>query len=414
MLPWQDALAHILAHTHTLQTEEISIHDAAGRIAREAVSAPFPMPRFSASAMDGYALHGADIADASETSPVTLPVLQHIAASQAPAPLQRGACARIFTGAPVPEGADVVVIQEDVTAKDAHATFRAPAEPLQNIRPRGSDCPQGTLLLPEGSPLYAGEIGLLAGLGIGMVHVTRRPRVAVLACGSELRRIGESLGPADIYESNRHALAVQIREAGGDPYLLPVVPDQMEALQTQIREGLQADVLITSGGASVGDHDLLRPAFDALGVTTDFWRVAMRPGKPLFFGKHHQCLIFGLPGNPASSMVTFEVLVRPALQKMIGSPAIYRPQLYAQITTPLSNNNKRTHFVRGQLSFASPQPQFTPLSSQSSADLLSMRQAHALAILPPSLPLLQTGETVQVLWIAHANSPELLADVRFS
>ncbi len=409
MLSWQDALAHILAHTHTLNTEELPIHEAAGRLLREPIHAPFPMPRFSASAMDGYALHHADIAQASEASAISLPVLQHIAASQAPTPLKRGECARIFTGAPVPEGADVVVIQENVTAQNGHALFRAPATPFQNIRPLGSDCSQGTLLLPEGSPLYAGEIGLLAGLGVGMVHVTRRPRVAVLACGSELRRIGEPLGPADIYESNRHALAVQIREAGGDPYLLPVVPDQLDALQTQIREGLHADVLISSGGASVGDHDLLRPAFDALGVATDFWRVAMRPGKPLFFGKHQQCLIFGLPGNPASSMVTFEVLVRPALQKMLGSPALYRPLLCAQITEPASNNTKRTHFVRGQLSFASPQPLFTPLSSQSSADLLSMRQAHALAILPPSSAPVKAGDSVQVLWITHANSLQLLA-----
>lgn len=405
MMPWEEARDRILAQATSLSSEEVLLHDAAGRICREAITAPFPMPRFAASAMDGYAVRHQDLAQATEENPIHLPITQHIAAARAPeTPLQQGECARIFTGAPLPEDADTVVMQEEVQVEGSTAIFRQAPKPHDAVRSKGSEFAQGTLLLDEGMRLSAGDIGLLAGVGRASIRVTRKPRVAILACGSELKRFGESLGPADIYESNRHALAVQLRQAGAEPILLPIVPDEMELLLEQLQEGLKADILLTSGGASVGDYDLLRPALQKLGVTTHFWKVAIRPGKPLFFGQHHQCLVFGLPGNPASSMVTFEIFVRPAIQKLLHNEEIARPRLQATLTQSAPSNTKRTHFVRGKLSFSAEGPTFTPLRVQNSSDLLSMRQAQALAILPPASQPASKGQIVDVLWLTTPNT----------
>ena len=401
MLLWEEAQERILQATDALGgVEEVLLDASQGRVLAETIYAPFALPPFSASAMDGYALHAADLADATKAKPVVLPVVQEIPAHGAEdQPLLRGTCARIFTGAPTPSGADAVVMQEVVEREGGVASFSAPVEAGEAIRPLGSDARAGACLIEQGEILRAGEMGLLAALGRGWVQVARKPRVAILACGSELKRVGEPLMRGQIYESNRLALAAQIKEAGAEPYVMPLVADEMEAIKQSLHAALAVcDILLTSGGASVGDHDLFRPAFEQMDIPLEFWRIAIRPGKPMFFAKHRHSLIFGLPGNPASAMTNLELFVRPAIRKMMQARDLQRPRLQAILRASAPTNTKRTHFVRGQLAF-DPMPSFTPLASQSSGDLRSMCRVNAFAILPPSTQDLPAGTPVDILWL---------------
>ena len=388
----------ILARTPILSTEEIALLEAGGRVFRETIYAPHDFPSFDYSAMDGYAVRFEDLAQASEDNPVRLKVAGEVAASGwNESEMSSGEAFRIFTGAAIPPGADAVVMQEKVSREGDWAIFTAPTPLGNSIRKQGEDLEKGQLLLGPHHVLGSGEVGLLASIGRGMVRVSRRPRVAILACGDELVPLHETPRPGQIRESNRYTLATQIRENGGVPILLPLVPDDPAQIQEQIRAGLKADILVTSGGVSVGDHDWVRPALEAEGVELHLWRVAVKPGKPLVFGTSGSTLVLGLPGNPASSMVTFEIFVRPALRKMLGLKDVFYQTLRVPLTAPARGTRGRTHFVRGQLHKTEAGFGFAPLPSQSSGNLLSLRGIQALGILPPGAKRFESGQEVEVM-----------------
>lgn len=403
MLSMEEARFKILREVPSLGCESVGLLEARGRTLQEELHSPVDMPSFSNTAMDGYALRSEDTASASEEHPVELKVTQLIQASHWPeVTLEPGEAARIFTGAPLPPGADAVELQENVSADEAtqRVTLTKPVPQDKSIRKQGAYLQKGEVLLPQGTQLEAGEIGLLASVGRGQVRVKRRPRVAILSCGDELVPLHDAPQPGQIYESNRYALGAQIEEAGAIPMMLPLVPDDPAQIREQLKAGLQADVLISSGGVSVGAFDLIRPAMEEVGIELIFWKVAIKPGKPLAFGRKGDCLFFGLPGNPGSSMVTFELFVRPALRKMLGCSKIFRPKVKAILAADARPTSGRTHFVRGQMEVTATGMRFTPYGHQGSGNLLSMRGAEALAVLGPGTTTVSAGTEVDVLLLS--------------
>lgn len=398
MLPIEDALFQIAEQVPELSSETVSLTEARNRILQEDIYSPWDMPRFSNSAMDGYAVRIADVDTASEEHPIRLRVTQEIPASKwSEESLQAGESARIFTGAAIPPGADAVEIQENVTRMGDEVILTRPVPLDKSIRKQGEWMQKGQILLQKGQALDAGAIGVLASVGRSYVVVRRRPRVAVLSCGDELTELHSTPLPGHIYESNRYALHAQIEEAGGIPLLLPLVPDDPGQIRQQLKAGLEADILISSGGVSVGEYDLIRPALEELNVTLHFWKIAIKPGKPVAFGTYQKCIFFGLPGNPASSMVTFDLCVRPAIRKMLGFTSIYRTHKQATLASSVKPAKGRTHFVRGRVEWSSEGYVFTPHQGQSSGDVLSMYQAEACAILQPGTEPLSQGAKVDFI-----------------
>lgn len=348
MLTVSQASSRVRAAMHALPAELVHIDDAWGRVLAGDITADRSLPPWDNSAMDGFAVRAADV-------PGTLPVTGTVAAGHAPGvTLAPGTALRIMTGAPMPAGADSVVIREDVRedAGDhgAQVYFAEAASPGQNVRRAGDDVRAGEVVLRAGTRPGPGEIGLLAALGHVTVRVCRRPRVAILSTGDELVSVDLVPGPGQIVSSNAHALAAQVREAGGLPVHAGIAPDEPRALVRMIRAGLDADVLLTSGGVSVGDFDFVKAAFAEAGVTMDFWKVAMKPGKPLAFGVTEQGTpVFGLPGNPVSSMMVFELLVRPALLTMQGAAVVDRPRVDVVLDAAYGKRPGRAHYPRAAL-----------------------------------------------------------------
>ncbi|HAA55280.1 MAG TPA: hypothetical protein DCE42_11025 [Myxococcales bacterium] len=398
MLSIEEARSKIQLQIKSPRPETVDILHASGRILMEDISAPWDFPRFDYSAMDGYALRAEDLQQASSTTPVQLQCVREIRASEWSGQIvQPGECVRIFTGAALPPGADAVVMQENTQRTDDTVTFERAVPTTNNVRKQGRDLQKDELLLKRGDTLQAGEIGLLASVGRSVVQVSRRPRVAILSCGDELMELYQHPLPGKILESNRFALHVQVKEAGGDPFLLPLVKDDPKQLQQALEQGLDADILLSSGGVSAGDYDLVRPMLEELGVTMHFWKVAIKPGKPLVFGSRGDTLIFGLPGNPISSMMTFDFFVKPAIRQFLGHTQLFPATLDAQLAQKGPTTQTRTHLVRGRLEQTTEGLQFTPLASQSSGNLLTMRRVNAVAILPPQKDDVPAGEFVKVL-----------------
>lgn len=409
MLSIHEALERILSKVSILSEESVDILEARDRVLREEVLATRDFPAFDNSAMDGYALRAEDTRHATREHPVSLQITQEIPASFWPTQsVEPGTAARIFTGAPIPKGADAVEIQENVKREGNTLSLTQPVATGKSIRVQGSHLQQGRVVLPKFSWLRSGEIGVLASLGRSWIRVSRRPRVAILSCGDELVDIDRTPSAGQIVESNRFHLATQVWEAGGIPTLLPLVPDQPEALTAAIQEGLKADILVSSGGASVGDYDLIRPTLQSLGIALDFWKVAIKPGKPLMFGTREHQLIFGLPGNPVSSWVTFELFVRPALCKMQGHPQPFRPRLQATLTAPIAPSPDRMHLVRGQLSWQHQGQAgifFTPHPHQTSDNFLSMTNTQALAMIPPQPMPSLPGVSLEIVLLSPPMQP---------
>jgi molybdopterin molybdotransferase len=311
------------------------------------------LPPFDNSAMDGYAVRAGDVAGACLDRPVALREVGRVAAGAGAGSVSSvgpGQCARIFTGAQLPEGADAVVMQEDTArGEDGSCEVRVmdAVKPWENVRLRGEDVRCGTAVISAGAAVGAGELALLGGLGIASVEVVRRPRVAVIATGSELLEAGQPWEPGKIFESNRVMVAALLSAAGAEPHVLPLVPDQAEATRQAMAAALeQCDVLITTGGVSVGELDWVRPSFEALGGDSTFWRVAMRPGKPFAHGRWRGKHWFGLPGNPISALVTFLVLARPALRRMAGADKVHLPRTPGRLLEEVANSGTRRHFMR--------------------------------------------------------------------
>jgi molybdopterin molybdotransferase len=398
MLELETALAQILEVVPPPVVERTSLSDAHGRILAESIAAPIDLPPFDNSAMDGYALQAADVAMAKAGAPVRLRQIGRVEAGSAyQGKVERGACVRLFTGSPMPNGADAVVMQEDTSddpGQPGEVLFLTSVQPGESVRHRGEDVKRGAILADRGEELSSGRIALLAAVGAIDVAVGRQPLVGVLATGSELREPGQPLGPGQIYESNRSALAALIRCAGGIPKVFPLVPDSPDATRSALVEALNhSDIVVTSGGVSVGDMDFIKPAFEESGGQLQFWRVAIKPGRPFVFGRRENKFLFGLPGNPASALVTFLLLVRPALRRWQGATEIALPSHPGVLAEPLANPGERRHFVRVAVS---AEGEVRSAGKQVSHMISSLATANGLVDVPPRTTL-PAGVTVQVM-----------------
>jgi molybdopterin molybdotransferase len=391
LLSIEEALRRVLARVRPLDTETVPTAAAAGRVLAEDITARVDLPPFPSSAMDGYALRAED-------TPGRLPVVFRIAAGVPAAhPLAAGEAMAISTGGAVPAGADAVIQIELVVESDNRLEVPEPVEPGTNVRPVGGDVRAGEAVLPSGTRLGAAQIGALAAVGVPEVSVVRRPRVAVLSTGTELRPPGETLGPGQIYESNGPMLAAAFEAAGAVVERIGPVADDEGEHRRALQRGLEADVLVSSGGVSVGPHDLVRRILAELGVEEDFWGVAVRPGKPLAFGSRGNTLVFGLPGNPVSSLVSVELFVRPALLALQGA-ADPRPR-YATATlgSSLRRNPARAHLARARTVTRADGTTLEPLSGQESHMIARAAGADALVLVPAGEGELAVGETVRYL-----------------
>jgi len=395
----EDARAMILEATPVLGAETISASDAAGRVLTESIVSTRRHPPADCSAMDGYAVRCVDLAGASENQPVTLPVAYEVpAGGHASRALEAGEVARIFTGAPLPEGADAIVRQEDTSAESDRVRILVEPSPREHVRDGGEDFEVGDHLIEAGARLGASHLGVLASVGRTIVSVHQRPTVAILSGGNELVEPDRPADSGQIVSSNSYTLAAQCREIGAGPVYLGIAEDRPEAIEARLRAGLRADVIVSSAGVSVGDHDHVRGVLEKMGCTLRFWGVLMKPGYPLAFGVIEETgtLVFGLPGNPVSTAVTFEEFVRPALRKMMGHRAIHRPTLRATMTEALRKRAGRLHFVRVGLEARDGVWFATPTRNQSSGVLTSMIRGQGLAIFPLEAESIESGETVDV------------------
>lgn len=393
MLTVEDALDQILLRARPLSTECLDVRSALGRVLAEPVVSRREIPAWANSAMDGYAVRSAD----TRRVPVSLVVTSRITAGAMPsAPVAPGQVARIFTGAPMPEGADAVVPQEDVEASGDRILLKRPVEPGAYVRPRGEDVRVGDRVLEPGGVIGAAEVGLLATLGHSPVLVYRRPRVAILSTGNELADLGQEPGPGQIPNTNTYSLMAQVLEAGAEPLNLGIAPDRLEAIEERLAWGSGADVLISSAGVSVGELDLVREALMGRGAELHLWRVSMRPGKPITFGSLGRTLVFGLPGNPVSAMVTFELFVRPALLTLQGRREIWRPRIRARAQEPIPNPGRRRGYLRVTLAREGDEYAARLTGDQGSAILRSMVLADGLAVVPGDT-VIAKGEPVEVI-----------------
>ncbi len=406
MLSVTEASARILADIRPLPPERVALLDAPGRVLAEDVVAPLTLPAWDNSAMDGYAVRGEDIAAASEAAPVTLAVLETVAAGAFPArPVGPGEAIRIMTGAPIPGGADTVVRVEDTDGGTARVTVRNGRDLRKNIRPRGEDLRQGEMVLRAGTPIAAAQIGILASVGAAQVEVGRRPRVAILGSGDELvdlDRFHEALAGRKIVSSNSYTLHALVRSAGGDPLNLGVAADTPAALRERLERAVGCDLILTSAGISVGEFDYTREVLESLGAEMRFWRVRMRPGAPLGFGLLGGTPWIGLPGNPVSAMVTFELFVRPVLRRMLGHTRLFRRPTPVRLDEPVSIGARLTHFLRAVVTPAEDGTLTARLTGpQGSGILTSMSLANALLVVPETRPRCEAGEVVNALLLTE-------------
>ncbi len=400
--PVAKALAEITGAFERVGSERVGLGDAAGRVLAGDVFARADLPAFTNSAMDGYAVRATETAGASADAPVSLLLVgESRAGGEFPAALDPGTAMRIFTGAPVPDGADAVVMQEDTEREGDSVSIRLGAKPGKHVRVKGEDVKTGSLLLAAGTVLLPGEIGILAGQRHGSVSVSRRPRVALLSTGDELRDISDPVEPGTIVNSNAYALAEQVREAGGSPWVLPIAPDDPKQIEAVVRDALGAcDVFVSIGGVSVGEYDFVRGALEAAGVEPRFWKIAIKPGKPVSFGVKGTLPVIGLPGNPISAMLTFEVFVRPGLRKMQGDPNPYRPVAQVALDKAHTHKTGRTELARARLSGGAEGPmKATLLTRQGSGSLPSMLGVDALVVLDPNQGTFEAGSLQRAILI---------------
>jgi molybdopterin molybdotransferase len=391
LLTLQEAQARVLEHAGLLAAESVATGALAGRVTAEAAHAVVDLPPFASSAMDGYAVRAADL-------PGRLPIVGHIAAGRpAERPLEAGEAMAISTGGVVPVGADSVIPIEYVVQHDNSIEVEQGLRAGENVRPRGGDTHAGELVVEAGVRLGAAHIGALAAAGLAAVSCTRRPRVAVLATGTELARPGEPLAPGEVYEANSFMLAAALAASGAEIEVLPVVADDESAHRAALERGLAADVLVTSGGVSVGPHDLVRRVEAELGVEEVFWRVAIKPGKPVSFGVRGATLVFGLPGNPVSSLVGCELFAKPALRALQGLRDPLPRFEPGRLAVSLSRNGSRDELVRARVRVDADGTVLEPLSGQESHMIVRSAAADGLVHVPLGHGELAAGSTVSWL-----------------
>ena len=412
MISVEEALAEVLSHVHPLEPERVPILEGLGRVLAEEVISDIDIPPFDNSAMDGYAVRSADVADSTPDTPVSLTIVGSVAAGYvAQIGVVPGTAVRIMTGAPMPDGADAVVPYEDTSdfdrSKDERLAapadsiqVRRAAQPCDHVRPAGEDVREGEVVMVPGRVIRPQEIGVLASLGLGTVLVHRRPRVAILATGDELLEVHEPLAPGKIRNSNEYTNAALVERTGGIAIRLGIARDTEADLSAKIRSGLQqgADLFLTSGGVSVGDYDVVKDVLGAEG-RMQFWQVRMKPGKPLAFGLLSGGVpLIGLPGNPVSAMVSFEQFARPAILKMVGHRDLDKPTVRVILDEPLTNSGRRG-YLRVIVRRTEDGYHARTTGEQGSGVLTSMAKANGLAIVPEGIHYVEGGSelTVQML-----------------
>ncbi len=400
MLSVEQAIARILEGVEPLGPEAVPLAAAGGRVLASPLRATLTQPPFDASAMDGYAVRRADVA----SLPVTLTVLGEAAAGSGyKGPVGRGEAVRIFTGAPVPEGADAIIIQENTSREGDKVTVTDGSPDPEHIRPRGGDFSEGEALLGAGRVLDSRALTLAAAMGHPSVSVRRKPVVAILSTGDELVLPGTLPGPDQIVASNAFGLAALVAAFGAEPRILPIARDTRAALHASLDLAIGADILLTSGGASVGDHDLVAPVLKERGMALDFWKLAMRPGKPVFFGtlssgSRGSLRVLGLPGNPVSTLLCGRVFGVPLIRALLGLAPDCWVRRRAVIGHELPGNGPRAHYMRATLSVAAHGlPMLSTACSQDSSLLKPLADANCLLVRPVKAPPLPAGSEVDVL-----------------
>ncbi len=393
MLSYDDAIEVILNTVEPLSPVECSLSEALGRVLAQDVEARWDLPPADNSAMDGFAF-----AQTGQGSGAQLTVSDFIpAGGRFDTPVAPGSAARIMTGAPLPEGADTVVPLEDVTEFPGGIRLGGTPKRGQHVRRRGEELQRGEVILTAGTPLYAAEIALLGAAGAERVKVHPAPRAAVLSTGDELVELGEKPAPGQIINSNAPYLAARLREEGCTVLPLGIASDSAEDTEEKMRRGLEADLLVSTGGVSVGDRDYVQPVLHDLGFRLGFWKVAIKPGKPVLFGTVGRRPVFGLPGNPAAAAATFELFVRPALRRLAGFTDPFHPPLSAILTSDIEGGEKRQRFLWGTLSAGDSECFFTPSPRQGSGQARSLQGAQALLPVAAGSPGLAKGERVRVI-----------------
>jgi molybdopterin molybdotransferase len=394
LLAVDEALERVLSGTTPTASETVPLLDAQNRVLAEDLAAKLTQPPFAASAMDGYAMRARDI----ESTPVTLEMIGTSAAGEGfSGTVGAGQTVRIFTGAPMPAGADTVVIQENTDAKDRHVLVREAPRPEANVRQRGIDFQEGQTLLKAGRTLDAHALTLAAAMGWADVPVRKRPSVAILATGNELVPPGTKPGPDQIVSSNPVGIAALTRAAGGEARLLGIATDNVADIEAKIADAKNADILVTIGGASVGDHDLVSAALEAQGMKLEFWKVALRPGKPFLFGRIGSTRVLGLPGNPASTLICAHVFLVPLLRAFLGAEVVRTPRERATVTHPLEKNGPRLHLLRARLADGpTNNPEVNALGSQDSSLLSVFAAADCLIVRRPDAPAIPAGSEVEI------------------
>ena len=397
MIQVQEARQKILSQIKTKGVEKIPLDQALGRVLAEDVISRVNNPPLDNSAMDGYALIAEDIKSATPESPVKLEVVEEIAAGyKAKGTLKSGQAMRIMTGAPIPPGANAVLMQED-TEKDGTVILCIDkADVEENIRLSGEDVKKGETIIKQGTTLSPAHIGMMAVVGRSQIAVSQRPKVSILSTGDEILELDETPEGPQIFNSNGHMLAAQIKSAGGVPIYLGIAKDNEKDLMEKFEWALEADIVVSSGGVSVGDYDLVKASLKKMGQNMLFWKVAMKPGKPLAFGSIGETPIFGLPGNPVSSFVSFEQFVRPSLKKMQGCSDLTHKTVQAKLTRTIRKKAGRLHFLSSIISWNDGEYTVTPAGEQGSGILKSASNANGLLVFPLEDEEIQQGHQVDV------------------
>jgi len=380
MISFEEARNVILSSVTAVGTEQIHLLEAAGRILAEDVAAPWDMPLWDNSAMDGYAVNSADC----KVTPCKLRVTAFLPAGTRAegVRVEQGCAVRIMTGAPTPQGCDAIVPVEDTDNGDNEVTMLEPATKGQHIRFRGEDVASGVAFTRAGSIIRPPEVNMLASFGMALVPVCRRPVVAILSTGDELVELGKTPGPGEIVNSNALSLAAAVMEAGAMPMIIGIARDTRASHLEKLQEGLRADVLINSAGVSAGERDMVREALEALGARLLFWKVGIKPGGPMAFALHGATPVFSLPGNPVSALITFEEFVRPALLKMQGHHRVLRPLFKVILHEELRKKPGKVQFVRIRLERGDGRLYAASAGDQRTSILRTMLDAEAIAVLP--------------------------------
>lgn len=392
-LSFEAAQSIILQSVSVLPSEPVALPDLVGRVLAEEIRAPWDMPRWNNSAMDGFAVRADDCVAG---QPLTIYGYIPAGGNAKGVTVRPGGAVRIMTGAPAPAGCDAIVPVEETEEKDGKLVITGRVRPGDHLRVRGEDVLKDELVIDAGTVLRPAEINMLAAFGYRTVDAFCRPEVAILSTGDELVEPGEEIGPTQIYNSNDYSIAAAVRELGGEPVLLGIAGDDRESLSGKINAGLEADVLITSAGVSMGDRDLVCEVLQALGVEQHFWKVDIKPGRPTAFGLKNGKPVFSLPGNPVSSMITFDQFVRPALLKMMGHQRVIKPSVRAVMQETVTKKPGRVQFLRVRVIDDGQQLLASSAGDQNTGILRTLLRANGLAFLPADLKQIMAGEQVDV------------------